>query len=293
MPSLHWLGHSTVVVDVNGTRVVTDPVLRRRVAHLVRDAAVPVDALGGVEVALVSHLHYDHLDLPSLVSLGRDLPVAVPRGAGPLLRRRRFGSVTEVEPGDELLSGTVRVVPAAHDGPRCPLGASGRAVGYVIGGVYFAGDTDLFAGMREIECDVAVLPVAGWGPTLPARPPRPAPRRGGPRPPPPAARRSHPLGTYHVVGGRERERRRRWPSRRRPRSWRRRWTSRIVPVGRSARPVGRTGGRSRSNRLRSPALDKELPPLRTCSGPPGPRISRAWQPGRASAISRVAGKGGR
>ncbi len=165
---LTWLGHSTVLIDLDGVRLLTDPVLRRRVAHLRRERAVPASALRGVDTVLVSHLHYDHLDLPSLASLGLELPIVVPRGGGALLRRRGFGAVSEVEPGDALTVGALRVqvVPAEHEGRRRPLGPAGPAVGYVAAGVYFAGDTDLFSGMEQIESEVALLPVAGWGPRV-------------------------------------------------------------------------------------------------------------------------------
>jgi L-ascorbate metabolism protein UlaG (beta-lactamase superfamily) len=162
-----------VVVALDGTRLLTDPVLRRTVVHLRRAAPVPSAAFAGVDAVLVSHSHFDHLDLPSLARLDRSVRVVVPRGAGILVRRRGFGSVVEVEEGDEIELGTVRVraVHADHDAARRPLGVRAKPVGYVVRGsrsVYFAGDTDLFPGMDELRpLDVALLPVAGWGPTLP------------------------------------------------------------------------------------------------------------------------------
>jgi L-ascorbate metabolism protein UlaG (beta-lactamase superfamily) len=141
--------------------------------HLRRAAPVPRAAFARVDGVLISHSHFDHLDLPSLARLERSVRVVVPRGAGILVRRRGFGDVVEVEEGDELELGTLRVraVPADHDAARRPLGVRAQPVGYVVRGsrsVYFAGDTDLFAGMDELRpVDVAVLPVAGWGPTLP------------------------------------------------------------------------------------------------------------------------------
>jgi L-ascorbate metabolism protein UlaG (beta-lactamase superfamily) len=141
--------------------------------HLRRAAPVPRAAFARVDGVLISHSHFDHLDLPSLARLERSVRVVVPRGAGIIVRRRGFGDVVEVEEGDELELGTLRVraVPADHDAARRPLGVRAQPVGYVVRGsrsVYFAGDTDLFAGMDELRpVDVAVLPVAGWGPTLP------------------------------------------------------------------------------------------------------------------------------
>jgi L-ascorbate metabolism protein UlaG (beta-lactamase superfamily) len=171
--SVTWLGHSSVVVEVDGTRLATDPLLRRRVAHLRRDRAVPREALGRIDALLISHVHLDHLDTASLRGFDRTLPVLMPRHAGSILRRRGFRRVQEVEPGEVVAVRDVRVevTPAEHGEVRRFVRARSSAVGYVVRGshdVYFAGDTDLFEGMRDLRpVDVALLPIAGWGPRLP------------------------------------------------------------------------------------------------------------------------------
>jgi len=167
-----WVGHSTVLVDLDGVRLLTDPVLRDRVAHLRRQARVDPAQYAAVDAVLVSHLHFDHLDPPSLERLGHEVPLIVPHGGGGLLTRRGFRRVVEVEAGEELRVGTltVRATHAEHDGARLPLGAKAPALGYVIVGssrIYFAGDTDIFDGMAEIGhgLDVALVPIWGWGPS--------------------------------------------------------------------------------------------------------------------------------
>jgi L-ascorbate metabolism protein UlaG (beta-lactamase superfamily) len=169
-----WLGHSCAALRLDGVAILTDPVLRSRVIHLRRKEPVAPAAVDGVNVVLISHSHYDHLDLPSLSRLDRDTQVLVPEGAGRLLRRRGFRLVREVTAGDEVEVGSVqvRVVHAEHAaGFRVGTGKT-QPVGYVIAGsrtVYFAGDTDLFQGMGALgRIHVALLPVAGWGPRLPA-----------------------------------------------------------------------------------------------------------------------------
>jgi L-ascorbate metabolism protein UlaG (beta-lactamase superfamily) len=170
---LTWIGHGTVLLDLDGVRLLTDPVLRSRVWHLRRQApGVDATEYADVDAVLVSHLHFDHLDLPSLKRLGRSVPLVVPRGGGSLLVRRGFRRVVEVEPGEEVRIGalTILATHAEHNGPRLPLGAKAPALGYVIGGsrrIYFAGDTDLFEGLAEIgrDLDVALLPIWGWGPS--------------------------------------------------------------------------------------------------------------------------------
>jgi L-ascorbate metabolism protein UlaG (beta-lactamase superfamily) len=164
---LVYLGHATVLLELDGARLLTDPVLRSRVLHLRRRVPLPTEPLTELTAALVSHAHYDHLDLPSLRSLGPKVPVVVPRGARRALRR--VADVRELAVGEEIRFGevTVRATPAEHKSARV-LHRSSAAVGYLVSGsreVYFAGDTDLFPGMAEISesLDLALIPVAGWG----------------------------------------------------------------------------------------------------------------------------------
>jgi len=172
--AVQYVGHATTLVDVGGVRLLTDPLLRNRVAHLRRAVKVDPGALRGVDAVLISHLHYDHLDLPSLEKLGREMPVVAPRGAGALIRRKAgVKTVVELRAGEEIAIGavTVRATKAAHDTGRLPLGTQAEPLGYVIEGdgrsVYFAGDTDLFDEMAEFApVDVALLPIWGWGPTM-------------------------------------------------------------------------------------------------------------------------------
>jgi L-ascorbate metabolism protein UlaG (beta-lactamase superfamily) len=172
LSGLTWLGHSTVVIDLAGTRVVTDPVLRGRVWHLRREAAVAETAVGHLDAILVSHSHYDHLDLGSLDRLDRNLPVVVPRGVGGLVRRRGFARAVELDVGEELALGAIRIraTHAKHESSRGPFSPNAPSLGYVVEGgarIYFAGDTELFPEMRHLgPVDVALLPVAGWGPRL-------------------------------------------------------------------------------------------------------------------------------
>ena len=168
-----WVGHSTVLVELDGTRVLTDPALRNRVAHLRRTTPADAGQLQALDGILVSHLHHDHLDLLSLERLGRSVPVVVPRGAGGLLRQRRFERVVEVDAGEVVRIGglAVRATHADHEGGRRFLGTEVAALGYLIRAshrIYFAGDTDLFEGMATLSAglDVALVPIWGWGPSL-------------------------------------------------------------------------------------------------------------------------------
>lgn len=171
-----FLGHATVLIELGGARLLTDPVLRPRLMHLRRHARPAAEhVLRNLDGILISHLHGDHYDTRSLRLLERSTPIVVPRGAGRLARSGGFSEVIEVEAGDEveLAGARVRAVPADHDDRRWPRGGPRAApLGFVVEGesrVYFAGDTDVFPEMKEIGAsglDVALLPVWGWGPTL-------------------------------------------------------------------------------------------------------------------------------
>jgi L-ascorbate metabolism protein UlaG (beta-lactamase superfamily) len=158
-----WIGHSTVLIELDGVRLLTDPLLRSHVLHLRRvtaRAAPPDD----VDAILVSHAHYDHLDVNSLTQIGTNR-VLMPKGTAKRVRGW-VDDIVEVGVGDEVQVGpvTVTATPAEH--------GTERALGYLVTGsvrIYFAGDTDLFEGMRDAApgLDVALLPIAGWGPRLP------------------------------------------------------------------------------------------------------------------------------
>jgi L-ascorbate metabolism protein UlaG (beta-lactamase superfamily) len=170
--SLTYVGHSTVLVEQGGLRLLTDPLLRAGIAHVRRHAPMPeLEALRDLDAVLISHAHADHLDVPSLRLLDHDGPVVVPRGAASLVRKAGMREVIELDPGERWEG--VEAVPAEHDGRRHPLGKHLPALGFLLDGpvrVYFAGDTDLFDGMAALagRVDVALLPIWGWGPRLPA-----------------------------------------------------------------------------------------------------------------------------
>src|SRR5213593_2438182 len=171
--SITWLGHGTLVIDLDGTRLLTDPVLRNRMLHLRRAWPADTGAIGRVDAVLISHLHYDHLDFPSLGKVARGASLVVPKGGGALVRRKGYEDVREVEPGDTVQIGSlaIRATEAVHDGRRRRTGPPIPALGFVVEGtsdVYYAGDTDLFDGMSTIKpgLDVALVPIWGWGTTL-------------------------------------------------------------------------------------------------------------------------------
>jgi L-ascorbate metabolism protein UlaG (beta-lactamase superfamily) len=171
-----FVGHATVLIEIGGRRILTDPVLRPRMLRVIhRHADEPADHLSeDVDAILISHLHHDHLDFPSLKRFDRATPLVVPAGAARTLRRRGFTNITELNAGEATDVGGVEVTatPAVHEGRRFKIGPRVEAAGYELASperrIYFAGDTDLFDEMSELagRIDVALLPIAGWGPNL-------------------------------------------------------------------------------------------------------------------------------
>ncbi|HEV8516240.1 MAG TPA: MBL fold metallo-hydrolase [Candidatus Limnocylindrales bacterium] len=171
-----FLGHSTVLLELDGARLLTDPILGGRVGPLRRHgSAVPMELLEGIDAVLVSHLHWDHLHLPSIRLVPGDPLLVVPRGAGRALTRRGFHRVEELDPGGTvgLRSVTVSGTSARH-AVYAPMAPRADSLGFLVRGertVYFAGDTDLFDEMEQLTpahetLDLALLPVWGWGPFL-------------------------------------------------------------------------------------------------------------------------------
>lgn len=171
---LTYVGHATTLIEMDGVRLLTDPVLRRRVGHLRRHThPVETPIRPSVDAVLISHLHWDHFDPPSLRLLGRSVRLIVPAGAGDLLHRWGFRRVEEIRAGEVVTVGSLAVeaTPANHSGFRPPFGPNADCVGFMVRGsrrIYFAGDTDLFPEMASLaeNLDTALLPVWGWGPTL-------------------------------------------------------------------------------------------------------------------------------
>ena len=172
--SITWIGHAAVLIEMNGTRIITDPLLRARIGPLRRyGPAINSDWYSLIDIVLVSHLHRDHLDIPSLRLLGPETLLVVPKGAGGIVKRNGFNNVRELGCGDALTVAkiSIQTTPAFHSGFRPPFGPTAPPVGYTICGshqIYFSGDTALFPEMSAIgnDLDVALLPVGGWWSTL-------------------------------------------------------------------------------------------------------------------------------
>lgn len=172
---LTYVGHATVLLELDGVRLLTDPWLRARLGPLRRVMPLPApESYAALDAVLISHAHVDHLDAASLRLLAGTPRVIAAPGCRAVLARAGFTDIEELVPGEATTVGTVRVVatPAQHVNSRSATRAAGPSLGFVCVGrtsVYFAGDTALFAGMRTLwpGMDVALIPVAGIGPRQP------------------------------------------------------------------------------------------------------------------------------
>jgi L-ascorbate metabolism protein UlaG (beta-lactamase superfamily) len=172
--TITYVGHGTVLIEVDGVRLLTDPVLRRRVGPLVRHGSLPPAAVAeDLDAVLISHLHRDHADLGSLRRLGHETRILAPPGSGGFFEHHGFEAVAELAPGESSRVGALELVAvdAHHDGGHRRFATDPQAIGFLVRGrsrVYFAGDTDLFDGMADLEpeLDLALLPIWGWGPNI-------------------------------------------------------------------------------------------------------------------------------
>jgi len=170
---VQFVGHSTVLLELPGVRILTDPFLRDRLGPLRRHGPTPrPDDLGQIGVVAVSHAHPDHFDRASLRAVVGDPLVIVPRGLGGTVRRAGLRA-REVVVGEQVSIAPgwlITALPARHW--RWPGAPTAPTIGYLIEGpgvgIYFAGDTARFDGLRDLagRVDLALLPVGTWGPHM-------------------------------------------------------------------------------------------------------------------------------
>ena len=179
-----WLGHATVLLNIRGSFVLTDPTLERRIGigrglaklgprRLVQPALRPRE-LPRLDAILLSHAHMDHTDIGTLRHLRRDVPVVVQQGNRDLVRR--FRTVQELAWGESAEVGEVRIesTQARHWGARMITDKHRGYGGYLIQRdgltVLFAGDTaytDVLTSLgRRTGIDLAILPIGAYDPWI-------------------------------------------------------------------------------------------------------------------------------
>ena len=179
------VNHSTVVLQQQGCNILTDPIWSERASPFTwagprrrRKPGIAWENLPCIDIVLISHNHYDHLDLPTLQRLAAraESTFIVPVGVARLFRAKNIGPVHELDWGQSLTAGGLNIhsVPALHFSSRGVFDRNRTLwCGYVIECrdqiVYFAGDTGFgshFAGIREKfgPPHLALLPIGAYRP---------------------------------------------------------------------------------------------------------------------------------
>ena len=178
-PGIHagWVGHSTVLLSFYGTQILTDPNFAKRIVIARRVVGLPIEPeeIRDLNLILISHAHYDHLDIPSLKRLPKKVLVFVPWGNSDLIKGLGFSRVVEMKWGESFAIDGLRVeaFQPAHWGKRHPFDGEGRGYNsYLLTkngkSILFAGDTGyskIFAAKgqgREIVC--AFLSIGAYQP---------------------------------------------------------------------------------------------------------------------------------
>jgi L-ascorbate metabolism protein UlaG (beta-lactamase superfamily) len=179
------INHSTLLLQQGATHILTDPVWSDRASpvtwagpHRRREPGVRWEDLPRIDIVLLSHNHYDHLDLATLRRLAarEQSQFVVPIGVARLLREQNIGPVHELDWGDSLLLAgtTIHSVPALHFSARGPFDRNRTLwCGYMIEAadriIYFAGDTAFGAHFAQIREKfgaprLALLPIGAYRP---------------------------------------------------------------------------------------------------------------------------------
>ena len=181
-----WIGHSTVLVSIDGVNVLTDPVFSDRASPVsfagpkrVVPPAFELSALPAIDAVVISHSHYDHLDLPSLKALSVKQPQVrflVPLGLKTLLNKAGISTVIELDWWEETMVGDVKftATPVRHWSSRTPFDRnqtlwSGWMVNFPDYAFYFAGDSGYTADFTRTRerlgaPDLAAIPIGAYDP---------------------------------------------------------------------------------------------------------------------------------
>ena len=201
-----YVGHATTLVELDGVALLTDPLLRDRFGHVRRIAPAGRGAARASTRSCVSHAHRDHLDLPSLRRLPREIPAFAPAAVAEVLRREGR-AVTELAAGERARFGPVELAATGrtHDGRRV-AGRSQRAPRSASWSPARCGSTSPVTRICSTAC-VTLVGRAGRGPAAGlglgaapgTRPPGPGARRPRRRSPPPPGGDPDPLGDVCVA----------------------------------------------------------------------------------------------
>lgn len=175
--SYTWIGHSTFLIQLNGLNILTDPVWAQRMGFQKRltSPGLALEEMPEMDVVVISHGHYDHLDFPTLKKLKGNPQYFVPVGLKSLFVKKGYKKVIEMNWWDSIDYEGIKVhfVPAQHWTRRTMTDMNtSHWGGFIFEGhsetMYFVGDTSYFSGFKEISrrftIDTVFMPIGAYEP---------------------------------------------------------------------------------------------------------------------------------
>lgn len=169
--SVTFVGHSTLMYDLDGVKIITDPLLYNQIKHIRKNTPISRETIPRqFDLILLTHFHMDHFHYPSLKLLDKTAHVIAPHGAKTKLNNLGFDSVEEIAIGQEVEFRGLKItaVECNHDGRRYYSGPKRDTLSYVIASSQFklfsCGDTAFTHKFDNITCDIAFMPVGCYTP---------------------------------------------------------------------------------------------------------------------------------
>jgi len=180
-----WIGHATVLLRMGGMTILTDPVLSNRIGvglglitggpRRLIAPALTLRELPKLDLILISHAHFDHLDRPTLTRLNKNVPVITAHKTHDLIRDLGFRTVTELQWGEHVEMGSLKVTAheVAHWGARTFYDMHRGFNAYLIESprhkVLYGGDTAYHEGFKDLPpTDLAILGIGAYDPYIQA-----------------------------------------------------------------------------------------------------------------------------
>lgn len=171
---LTWIGHASFLLQIEGMNVLIDPnwSMWLKVIKRLKRPGLNIESLPSIDVVLVTHAHFDHLDRRTLRRVAADQPIVVPTGVGNLVHDLGFNIVHELAEWEQVDLGPLRVslTPCHHWGARMLHDSHRGFGGFVIEAdgrsIFHCGDSAYFPGFEEIgkrfPIEIALLPIGAY-----------------------------------------------------------------------------------------------------------------------------------